>query len=187
MIDEARDHTVGDIASPWRRVGAWMLDYLVIAAYLIVLTAASLGILATPLAPDLNAAVRQPSTAELVGFLILTTPVVLYFALLEASKWQATLGKRALGILVVGPGGGRMSIWRAVVREAARFLPWELSHALVWRLALSPARSSFPAWAAAGFAIVHLLVFAYLITLFFGTQHRTLYDRLAGSLVVRTP
>jgi hypothetical protein len=30
------------IASPWRRVAAWVLDYLVIAAYLILLTAASI-------------------------------------------------------------------------------------------------------------------------------------------------
>jgi hypothetical protein len=71
------------------------------------------------------------------------------------------------------------------VREALRFLPWELSHAIIWRLALSATKNSFPAWAGAGFALVYLLVFAYLVTLFFGSQHRTLYDRLAGSLVMR--
>lgn len=185
MIGIARDRTAAAIASPWRRVAAWMLDYLVIAAYLIMLTAASIGILASPLEPAFNGALRQATTAELVGFLVLTTPVVLYFALMEASSWQATLGKRALGIIVAGPAGGRLTVLRAVVREGARFLPWELSHALVWRLVLSPARNSFPAWAAAGFAVVYLLVFAYLVTLFFGSQHRTLYDRLAGSWVIR--
>jgi uncharacterized RDD family membrane protein YckC len=185
MIDVARDRTLAGIASPWRRVAAWMLDYVVIAAYLVLLTAASIGILASPLALAFNAALRQPTTAELVGFLVLTTPVVLYFAVLEASAWQATLGKRALGIIVTGPAGARLTVWRAVVREGVRFLPWELSHALLWRLALSPARNSFPAWAAVGFAVVDVLVFAYLVTLFFGSQHRTVYDRLAGSWVIR--
>ena len=177
--------TISVIASPWRRVAAWMLDYLVIAAYLVVLTAASLGVLATPASPALNAALARPFTAELVGFLALTTPVVLYFALLEASTWQATLGKRALGIVVAGPAGGRLTIARALLREAMRFLPWELSHAIIWRLALSTAKTSFPAWAGVGFTLVYLLVFAYLVTLFFGSQHRTLYDRLAGSWVLR--
>ena len=173
------------IASPWRRVAAWMLDYLVIAAYLVVLTAASLGVLATPAASALNAALTRPFSAEVVGFLALTMPVVLYFALLESSKWQATLGKRALGIVVASSAGGRLTIWRALMREAVRFLPWELSHAIIWPLALSPMKNSFPAWAGAGFALVYLLVFAYLVTLFFGSQHRTLYDRLAGSWVLR--
>ena len=163
-----------------------MLDYLVIAGYLILLAALSLGALASPAASMLNAALTRPATAELVGFLTLTTPVVLYFALLEASAWQATLGKRALGIIVAGPAGGQLTVGRALVREAARFLPWEMSHALIWRLALLPAKSSFPGWATIGFAVVYLIVFAYLVTLFLGSQHRTIYDRLAGSLVLRS-
>jgi len=129
--------------------------------------------------------VTRPFSAELVGFLARTTQVVLYFALLEAPAWQATFGKRALGIVVAGPAGGRLTVGRALAREAVRFLPWELSHAIIWRLALSPAKNSFPAWARVGFALVYLLVFAYLVTLFFGSQHRTIYDRLASSWVLR--
>lgn len=162
-----------------------MLDYLVIAAYLIVLTAVSLGVLASPARAAFNAALSQAGTAELGGFLLLTTPVVLYFALFEASARQATLGKRALGIIVVGQGGKRLSLARAIVREGIRFLPWEMSHAILWRLALSPDRHSLPGWAAGGFAVVYLLVFVYLVTLFVGSQHRTIYERLAGSWVLR--
>lgn len=173
------------VASPWRRVAAWLLDYLVIGAYLLLLTVASFGVLETPAGPALNAALTNPLTAELVGFLVLTTPVALYFALLEASGWQATLGKRALGIVVAGPAGGRLPVGRALVREAVRFLPWEISHAIIWRLALSPSKNSFPAWAGDGLAIVYLLVFVYVVTLFAGSQHRTLYDRIAGSWVLR--
>jgi uncharacterized RDD family membrane protein YckC len=172
-------------ASPWRRVAAWSLDYLVIAAYLILLTAASLGTLASPAGPAFSGAMRDPISAELLGILLLTGPVVLYFALTEASAWQATLGKRAVGIVVVGPGGKRLTVGRAVGREGVRFLPWEMSHALIWRAVFSPQRNSLTALETAGFAVVYLLVFAYLVSLFVDSQHRTVYDRLAGSRVMR--
>jgi hypothetical protein len=37
---------------------------------------------------------------------------------------------------------------------------------------------------AAGFVVVYVLVGLYLVTLFVGS-HRTVYDRLAGSIVIR--
>jgi uncharacterized RDD family membrane protein YckC len=172
------------IASPWRRVAAWMLDYLVILAYLIALTATSLGVLSSPAASVLSSALTRPITAEVVGFLTLTGPVILYFALTEASPWQATLGKRALRIVVVGPGGTRLPFGRAIVREVVRFLPWEMAHALIWPLALAPHLEPFPV-TIGGFAVVYLLLFVYLVSLFVGSEHRTIYDRLAGSRVMR--
>jgi uncharacterized RDD family membrane protein YckC len=171
-------------ASPWRRVAAWMLDYLVILAYLIVLTAASLITQVSPSASVLSSALTKPITAELVGFLTLTGPVILYFAITEASAWQATLGKRALRIVVVGPGGMRLSFGRAIVREAVRFLPWELAHSLIWPLALPPHLEPLPV-TIGGFAVVYLLLIVYLVSLFAGSEHRTVYDRLAGSRVLR--
>ena len=171
------------MASPWRRVGAWMLDYLVILAYLVALTAASIGMQAS--SALLDSASARPITAELVGFLTLTGPVILYFALCEASTWQATLGKRALRLVVVGPGGKRLPLGRAIVREAVRFLPWEMAHALIWPLALAPHLEPLPV-TIGGFAVVYLLLFSYLVSLFVGSQHRTIYDRIAGSRVMQT-
>jgi uncharacterized RDD family membrane protein YckC len=171
------------IASPWRRVAAWVLDYLVIAAYLILLTAASIVTSSSRAGSLFSSALARPITAELVGFLTLTGPVVLYFALTEASAWQATLGKRALRIVVVGPVGTRLPLGRAIVREVVRFLPWEMTHALIWPLALPPHQEPLPV-TIGGFAVVYLLVFAYVISLFVGSQHRTLYDRVAGSRVM---
>lgn len=46
----------------------------------------------------------------------------LYFALQESSAAQATLGKRALGLRVVGPGGGRITFARATGRHFAKWL-----------------------------------------------------------------
>ena len=171
-------------ASPLRRIAAWLLDYVLIAAYLILLTAVSLGIRVSQMQAGLSSALSRPGAAELVGFLLLTLPVVLYFALCEASRLRATLGKRALRLAVVDKKGGRLTVWRALLREAVRFLPWELSHALLYRVALSTDRGSISVWVTAGFVFVYAVVGLYLVTLFIGS-HRTVYDRLAGSLVIQ--
>jgi uncharacterized RDD family membrane protein YckC len=172
-------------ASPIRRIVAWLLDDLLIAAYLVLLTAVSLGLRVSGVQAGFNNAMSQPVTAELLGFVLLTLPVVLYFALLEASPLRSTLGKRALRVAVVEANGDRLSTRRALLREAVRFLPWELSHALLWRVALSPDRGSISLWVTAGFGVVYALVLIYLATLFIGSQHRTVYDRLAGSIVIQ--
>jgi uncharacterized RDD family membrane protein YckC len=172
-------------ASPLRRIVAWLLDYLLIAVYLVLLAAVSLGLRVSPVQAGFNNAMSQPVTAELLGFVLLTLPVVLYFALREASPLRATLGKRALRLAVVDANGGRLPTRRALLREGVRFLPWELSHALLWRVALSPDRGSIAVWVTAGFGVVYALVLLYLVTLFIGSQHRTAYDRLAGSIVIQ--
>jgi uncharacterized RDD family membrane protein YckC len=39
-----------------------------------------------------------------------------YFATFESSKWQATLGKRLLGLKVTDEGGRRATFWKASLR-----------------------------------------------------------------------
>lgn len=46
----------------------------------------------------------------------------LYFALLESSKWQATLGKKILGLKVINKNQGRISFSRASVRYWVKIL-----------------------------------------------------------------
>jgi uncharacterized RDD family membrane protein YckC len=45
----------------------------------------------------------------------------LYYAVMESSPWQATLGKRALGMAVTDLAGDRISFGRATGRLFARF------------------------------------------------------------------
>ena len=47
---------------------------------------------------------------------------VLYFSLQESSRYQATLGKRALGIKVVNREGNRLSLWQAITRSLAKLI-----------------------------------------------------------------
>ena len=155
-------------APGWRRVAAYLIDYLVIAAYIALLTSAS---------QRLDFALSgNPALGQLVAFVVLTLPVVLYFAVSEASPWQGTLGKRALSIRVVAHGaGGRLSFRRTLLRAALKFAPWELAHSVLWRVEGWPL----------GFALSLLWAGWYLLSLFVGSR-RTIYDRAAASVVVRS-
>jgi uncharacterized RDD family membrane protein YckC len=46
----------------------------------------------------------------------------LYYALMESSSWQGTLGKRALGLVVTDLGGARVTFGRASGRFFARII-----------------------------------------------------------------
>lgn len=48
----------------------------------------------------------------------------IYFAVLESSSWQATLGKRALGIIVTDERGERLTFGRATGRYWAKWLSY---------------------------------------------------------------
>ncbi len=54
----------------------------------------------------------------LVGFVAW----LLYFAFMESSSWQATLGKKALSLMVTDSEGNRLSFGHALGRNLAKFL-----------------------------------------------------------------
>jgi len=63
----------------------------------------------------------------LIGFLFLaaTASLVftwLYHALMESSEWQATLGKKALGLVVTDMAGQRVSFGRSTGRHFAKII-----------------------------------------------------------------
>ena len=55
-------------------------------------------------------------------FLIVLVLSWLYYALLESSSWQGTLGKKALGLEVTDLAGSRISFGRATGRYFARWI-----------------------------------------------------------------
>ena len=55
-------------------------------------------------------------------FIAMTAASWLYFGLMESSPWQATLGKRAVGIMVTDTEGKRISFARASGRYFASWL-----------------------------------------------------------------
>jgi uncharacterized RDD family membrane protein YckC len=61
-------------------------------------------------------------TILIIYQLVYATAVWLYSALMESSKWQATPGKRAMGIKVTDLNGNRISFLRATGRHFAKYI-----------------------------------------------------------------
>jgi uncharacterized RDD family membrane protein YckC len=168
-------------AGLWVRVKAFALDYLLIAGYLILVVALGVGInIANPAFTQRLFANRI--TGQVISFLLVTLPITLYFALSESSPRQAAWGKGKMGLRVIRVDGTRLSFARSLGRTALKFIPWELSHTLIWQLRFStPAREG---WSNAGFIFVWLLIAVYLLSLWLSKSHQALYDRLVGTYVV---
>ena len=61
-------------------------------------------------------------TVVLVNGVLSTVVTVAYYALMESSLKQATLGKMVVGVKVVDENGGRLSLGRAILRYIGKFL-----------------------------------------------------------------
>jgi uncharacterized RDD family membrane protein YckC len=127
---------------------------------------------------------ENPWKAQAIGFISMTLPVTLYFAFCESSAMRATFGKRALALVVVQEGGGRLLFRSALLRNAAKFVPWEFGHTLALQAAYS-GEGSFPAWlwAPAAFALVGPVWWVVSII----ATGRTPYDRWASARVILAP
>jgi uncharacterized RDD family membrane protein YckC len=171
-----------------RRIGAFLLDYLIIAAYIALLVAVGVSLGFGPLRGAFRALFADPNRSEFSAFLLLVLPAILYFALSESSAWQATWGKRRLGLRVVDRWGGRLSVPRSLLRSVLKFVPWELTHACLWRIPGWPLAPATPSpLITAGLVLVWILVGAYLVTMIVSRTHQTVYDWIAGTAVVVAP
>src|SRR6266567_2194705 len=174
-MEKDRDSAM-TFANIWQRIGAFLLDYLIIAAYLVLLVIISVGLGFGPLRSEFSA------------FLLLVLPVIFYFALFECSSWQATWGKRKMGLRVIDTHGARLSLPRSFVRSLLKFVPWELTHACLWRIPGWPLAPTTPSpIITAGLVLVWILVGAYLVSMLVSKKHQVLYDWIAGTSVIVVP
>jgi uncharacterized RDD family membrane protein YckC len=110
----------------WLRFVAWIIDRIVLqfAGSIITLPfATSMGIRELmrthPSSPEDFIPLFENMRKF---FLIILVLEWLYYALLESSAWQATLGKKALGLEVTDLAGARVSFGRATGRYFARYI-----------------------------------------------------------------
>lgn len=164
------------------RVIAFAYDYVLIAGYLACTVALGLLVHAS-LPAAANTLFGDPVSAHLTGSFVLTLPVALYFILAESSARQATWGKRKQGLRVTSVDGTPVGVLRSAVRTFVKFVPWELAHACVWHLRAAP--QSPPSWATWGLVLVWILVGANLLCAWLSPTRQALYDRIAGTVVVR--
>lgn len=92
----------------WRRAGAYVIDYILVAFVFSIFSRAFAG-------PN------HPQTSGLISLCLLIAGC-LYYVLLESSSMQATLGKRAVGIKVTDLHGERIDFGRALGRMFGHIL-----------------------------------------------------------------
>ena len=119
-----------EYAGFWPRFLAYILDNVVIgiAAMMILIPLiflTGLGSFLSKIHPDED--INDVGAFMLIGivFLLATISLVvtwLYHAWMESSEWQATLGKRVLGLLVTDLAGQRISFGRATARHFSKII-----------------------------------------------------------------
>ena len=180
-----RQSATAFVAAPvGRRLVAAFIDCWVIIGY------ALLVLLSVSLVPQIKGWLSgwfsewlsRPAAAHVTSFLLVTFPAAAYLVAADASSSGATFGKRLMGIRVISTAGGRLSIFRSVLRTGIRFIPWELAHSAIWRIHLGAEFSphSIP------FLLViacYALVLANVSSQFFDHRHRAIYDFIARSQV----
>jgi len=120
-------NALADTASFGKRLGAWIIDYLILLLPL-TLIGFSMGAPAAAehFVAQLKAGVDIDQAARVYAQVM--RPVVLwwlligfaYYAWFEQSAWQATPGKRALGLRVTDLDGQRLTLGRSLLRNAVR-------------------------------------------------------------------
>lgn len=168
-------------APPWRRVAAYFVDYFVFILPLIGLV--SLGAWSLHLL-DISLFSRSSWLNHGIAILILTVPVVIYFALSEASRFQATVGKKLMKLTVVDAAGQRLTLAKATVRAVVKFLPWEFFHSIIWHWEGWPANPTPPTiFQVVAITAGWIVVGWFFVSIFFGAR-RAPYDLAAGTIVV---
>ena len=110
----------------WRRVGAYIIDAILLG----IVTSILGSILGAPMGMGALSAVSSGDPEAIaaaqagggLGNLLSILIGVAYFAGMESSSHQATLGKKVLGMVVTDLNGNRISLGRAIGRYFAKIL-----------------------------------------------------------------
>lgn len=115
----------------WKRFLALIIDGIVIwvlQAFIIVPILGLVGFSIATAPPDMSdpdaamGMVASIIAAAGAIWLVVITIQVLYFSFMEASKYQGTLGKMALGIVVTDVNGGKLDFTKALVRNLCKLI-----------------------------------------------------------------
>lgn len=167
-------------AGLWLRLKAFAVDYLLIFAYL-----SALLIFSVFLMPSIQEWFQDSRvTAQLAGFLLLTLPVSLYFIIMDSRIGKQSIGKRKMQIRVVDENNRSISIYRSIFRIALKFLPWELSHFMAYRMIFMEDNEVLLVDYFMG-GLVYGLIVLYILMVFLKKNKQSLYDYFAKTYVVK--
>jgi uncharacterized RDD family membrane protein YckC len=119
-----------EYAGFWERVLAFVIDNVIIGVAIVVIVIPLLFL--TGLGPVLSRMAQDEDLGDagfflIIGmFLVAATASVLvtwlYHAFMESSEWQATIGKRAMGLVVTDIAGQRVSFGRSTGRHFGKII-----------------------------------------------------------------
>jgi uncharacterized RDD family membrane protein YckC len=110
----------------WRRLGAYLIDAILLG----IVTSILGSVLGMPMGMNAvsvmmsgdPAAIAAAQSGGNLGNLLSILIGVGYFAGMESSSYQATLGKKVLGMVVTDLAGNRISLPRAIGRYFAKIV-----------------------------------------------------------------
>jgi uncharacterized RDD family membrane protein YckC len=182
---------------PWRRLVAWLIDWMCVLAWCAIVAAVGIPLYLAGVTRDIDEV-----ALNVVAAITVVVPATLGLAALEAGRLHGTLGKRALGIRVIGvparntaggAGAGEFAagapFGAAVLRNALKIaLPWIIGHAAVIALVSTSTggttSGSAPAWVWVLTLAAYVLPIVYVVALFV-RRGRTPYDAASRTAVVR--
>jgi uncharacterized RDD family membrane protein YckC len=173
----------------WRRVAAWLIDSILIAICLVVLSFVGTLFAIIGLASSgQDITTDNLSAVQLVLYLIAFVLAWLYYAGLESSPWQGTVGKRLVRLVVTDRYGRRIGFGRATGRYFAKAGTGMvfLIGGLVVGVVLTTLFGGL-AVLVAGPIVLALLAWAILtyVLIILTRRRQSLHDMVAGTLVVR--
>lgn len=168
-------------ATALQRAGAWILNFIVVVAWIGFITGVRIFAVgdASPPSGDL----ASKLVGHGIGLLTLTLPVWLYFSLMEW-RFGYSLGKAALGLRVVDPTGHYPSLPRSMLRNAILLAPWEMAHSAIW---WSPGRPFLDAPNQIAFAVLvaaNALALVWMLSTI-AWPGRSIHDLASGTKVIQ--
>ncbi len=164
-------------SNPRRRLLAGLIDLALMVGWALLIAAIGVPLYLAGLTRSAG-----PLGANLLGLALVVLPATIGLTILESGRYEATPGKLKIGLRVRrDPSGERISWRRSLLRNLLKLgLPWILGHFAAVSLAYGGG------WDAQLGAVLAMAVpLAYVVSLFVG-EGRTVYDRLAGTMVIGT-
>ncbi len=165
-------------AGPDRRIAAYVLDVVLVAAILLgaqfLLSRVTNGFPFNLLTTGLR--------IEIWVFLTVSLPTWIYFAYYESSARQATLGKRLLKLRVTDTNHEPIGFGRAFIRTIIKLIPWELTHVVLFFP--TPIMTDPNPSPRLGLFLVYPLLALYMLSIIFTPRKRSIHDLLVGTLVL---
>ncbi|HKX87409.1 MAG TPA: RDD family protein [Flavobacterium sp.] len=155
------------------RILAWTIDFGIIVLYAILL------LTVTSLFFNFRQADLNPYLGQLIGFLTLTLPVIIYSYVTEKGNWKATIGKRALNLIILTPENKTNK--SILIRNLLKYLPWELAHLGVhWVIYFESIGRETPIWTWIILIVPQVMVFIYFVSIILSKGQASIYDKISG-------